>query len=452
MNRSVQVKHATALLALSLVALPASAGMLISEALSRAVEADPQFAAAAATQRANRELGEQERAALRPSVALRANADYAYTDADFAFGASDEDYAAWSAVLEVRQPLLRLDWGARLDRAEARDALAEVEYRAAEIDFIARVSERYLNALLAEDQLRQTEAEARAIRESLDDTQKRYDVELVPGTDLKEAQARDDLIQAQLIAARGQVEETRDALEEITGYARGPLPRLRETLDLPPLTDSDVESWYRTAQDSNVDLLRARLQTELARTNRQSRKAEALPSLDVVASAGRNDSQDYSLGQLQDEARIGVELTVPLYAGGINHSRVREAEARIDEADLALTRAQREVRSAIRKAYRDVVSALTADKAYSQVLASAEAAERAVQAGYDAGTRTIADVLDAQSRVVQAQRDRNEVRYDLLIKALILQATAGTLSVDMVAAMDRLFEQPDAAASPAAAP
>ena len=440
MKRSVRAERTIAVLTLALITVPASAGLRISEALIKGSEYDPQYLSAAADQRVTREQGEQERASLRPTLALRGSVDYGYTDASFAFGSQDDEYYQWSAGLELRQPLLRLDWGARMDRAEARDRLADARYHGAQIDFVARVSERYLNVLLAEDELRLAEAEAKAGRKSLEDTRKRYEVELVPGTDLKEAQARDDLMQAQLISARAAVGEARDLLEEITGYDRSPLPQLKPEFEMPPLGSMDEARWYQIAQENNTRLVTARLDTLIAETDRQSRKAEALPSVDAFATAGRNDSTDYALGQQADDARVGLELTVPIYAGGLNNSRMREATAKLDAARLALTQAEREVRSDIRKSVRDVEAAAAAERAYARALESSEAALAAVQAGYDAGTRTIADILDAQSRQVQARRDFNASRLDRLIKTLILLANAGTLTAEMVASMDGIFE------------
>ena len=68
------------------------------------------------------------------------------------------------------------------------------------------------------------------------------------------------------------------------------------------------------------------------------------------------------------------------------------------------------------------------------------AAEAAARAGYDAGTRTITDVLDAKSRVVQARARRNASGYALVIRLLTLNATAGRLNADLlISATDPLF-------------
>ncbi|MGQ0700679.1 MAG: TolC family outer membrane protein [Panacagrimonas sp.] len=424
---------------LALSAIQAQA-MTLGEALAMAAERDPAVAASRAAYSAESELGEQERSLLRPSVELEGRGDYAYSDSQFSFGAGAETYPAWSAYLRARQALLRFDWSARGDRADVRDGLAEEGKSDRLRQFIARVCQRYLDTLLAEDGLDQAESEARAVRESLDDTRKRYEVELVPGTDLKEAQARNDLAQAQLISARADLEDQRDGLHEVTGYDRAPLPRLGEQLEYPPLDPPDMEGWVKLAVADGTATRTARLRVQLATADLASRRAEALPRVDVVAEGGRFDSTAYSQGQLQDDVRVGLELTVPIYAGGYNGSRVREAEARLSEAEAELQRIVLESEREVRTVFRSVETARAEETAFERAMTSATAAEVASRAGYDAGSRTITDVLDAKSRVVEARRNRNASRYTLLIRLLTLNAISGTLTVERVQALDRLFE------------
>lgn len=429
-------------LVLALVAAlgaPAGQAMTLGEALQRAAERDPYLEAAMGVYDAEAQLGAQERAGLRPSVSFEAQGYQNRTDSKFAFGVEKDSFPSWSAYLQARQPLLRLDWSARGDRAELRDALAKEGLADRRAQFVVRVCLRYLDVLLAEDRVRQAESESRAVRESLNDTRKRYDVELVPGTDLKEAQARDDLSQAQLVSERAMLEDARDALREVTGYDGAPLPPLRESLEFPPLVPAQVEGWIEMAAQHNSARRLAQMQLDVAKTTLESRKAEALPAADLVARAGRNDSTEYALGQQQDEVVVGVELSIPIYAGGINRARVREAEGRVREAQAEFERVALETDRTMRTYFRAVDTARASAAAYHRALESAALAEKAVLAGYDAGTRTITDVLDAKSRVVNANRNRNESKLNLLITLLQLNAASGTLTAEMVLALDPML-------------
>lgn len=420
---------------------PAAQAMTLSEALQRTAEHDPRVAASLAQYEAEREASRDDRGSLLPNVSANAEYAYARTEAEFAFGTAPyETYPSWNAAVTARQPLFRLDWFARLDRARALDARAETGLEERRLDTMRRVAERYFSVLVAQDELAQAEAEARAVRESLGDTRKRYEVELVPGTDLKEAQARDDLAQARLLAARRRLETERDALAEITGGGREPLPRLPERVVFPTLTPAQPQEWVAAARAHSPAIARARQAIDVAAADRVSRRSDAMPALDLVAQASHSDSTDYALGQLQDDQRVGLQLNVPIYAGGINQARVRRAEAGERQAEAELQRVTQEVERSTRQYYRDAESAYAESEAYARSLSSAQAAQEATRAGYEAGTRTITDVLDAQSRLVQTRRDLNGARYRLLLSVLQLKQTAGVLSPRDFAEIDRLLK------------
>lgn len=417
----------------------AAQAMTLGEALKRAAERDPFLDAARAVYDAESQLGAQERASLRPAISIDAQGQQSRSDAKFAFGSSKDTFPSWSANVLARQPVLRLDWFARSERADLRDALAKEGLADRHAKFVVRISLRYLDTLLAEDRVRQAQSEARAVRESLNDTRKRYEVELVPGTDLKEAQARDDLSQAQLVSELAGLEDVRDALREVTGYDGAPLPALREPLELPPLVPADAEGWIKLAAEHNAERRIAQMQLDLAKTTLQTRKAEALPVADLVARAGRSDSTEYALGQRVDELAVGVELSVPIYAGGINRARVREAEGRLREAKAEFERVALETDRTMRTLFRGMETARASAAAYHRALESAQLAEKATQAGYDAGTRTISDVLDAKARVVNASRNRNESKLNVLIKLLELNAASGTLTAEGVRQLEPML-------------
>ncbi|MEW6168516.1 MAG: TolC family outer membrane protein [Pseudomonadota bacterium] len=424
-------------------AAPASA-MSLSEALQRARVHDPAVAVSAAQYEADREEGRAERSTLLPSLAAGGNYYHARTDFASPYGGADDGYQGWSAQAEARQALFRLDWFARRDRARALDARAETAYRERELEVLLRVADRYFSVLLAQDRLAQAEAEAQAVRESLEDTRKRYEVEIVPGTDLKEAQARDDLAQARLLSARIGFETAQEALAEITGVDEPLLPVLPQDVAFPPLAPASADAWVEAAREQSPRIALARQAAEIAETQRKSTLSAAMPALDLVASASRDDASEYAFGQLRDDQRIGVELSMPIYAGGLNAARLRQAEASAVAAQADLRRVTLETERETRQRYRQVATAYHEADAYRRSLESALAAQAATQAGYDAGTRTITDVLDAKSRVVQARRDLNETRYNLLLSLLQLRQLTGELSAEDFARIDRLLRYPPA--------
>lgn len=402
--------------------------MRLSEALERALAYDPDYANAVASYEADIELAPQERAALKPSVTLNGSGSYARTESDGLFGQTKDEYPSGSVSLTARQALFRLDWFAIGDRAGARTRLAEGGLDDRRQQLLRKVAERYFNVLAAEDALAQARAEADAVRRSLEDTRRRYEVELVPGTDLKEAQARDDLAQAALAGARRDLDSARDALDETTGNGQAGLPRLPPDISFPPLSPASVDEWLAAARANSPAARNAEQQVVVARADLAGRKAEAAPTLDLVGQVGRDDNSEYAFGQIQDDARVTLELEVPLYAGGAVRAALREYEARVRAAEANLQRVRHETERQTRQSFRDVQTGYVEAQAYERALESAIAAEQATTYGYEAGTRTITDVLDAQSRRVQAIRNLNQTRYGLLLDLVTLKQTVGQLS------------------------
>ena len=421
-------------------ALPAQA-MTLTEALQRAREHDPTVPLFLATHEAERELGRQITGTLKPDVSLDGNvARYKNDTRSQFFGSFDEEYSGYGAGISLRQPVYRFDWSARRKQGAALDSQADLNLRQRTLQLFTRIAERYFGVLIAQDEMHLAEAEAKAIRESFEDTRKRYDVQLVPGTDLKEAQARDDLAQARLISARASLTTAQDALEESTGSGRAALPSLPETAALPPLEPASADAWVAKARAANPAVLLSQEAVTVAKAQYTAARANRLPSVDAVASYRRDDDSDSLIGVERDSGRVGLELLVPIYQGTTS-ARQRETEARFKAAEADAVRVAAETERVTRQSFRTLEAAYAQARAFELAVASAITAEEATRHGYDAGTRTITDVLNARSATIQAQRDLSRTRYNLLLNWLQLKQLAGELGVDEFQKIDQLLRR-----------
>ena len=214
---------------------------------------------------------------------------------------------------------------------------------------------------------------------------------------------------------------------------------MSESTALPALTESSPESWLKLARIHSPSLLQAQAQLEVAQANVSSQRSSALPSLDFVASHGRQDDSDSRVGIAGENTAYGIELTVPIFASGANVSRIRQAQASLRSATAERDRASRELTRETQRLVRDVQTAQAQANAYARAAESAAAAEQATRYGYEAGKRTIVDVLNAQSSTVQARRTLDQSRYGVLLKTLQLKQQAGILTPQDIAAIDTLL-------------
>lgn len=424
-----------------LATMPVQA-MTLSKALELSIDHDPAVPLAIATYDAEKELGRQVSGTLLPSVS--ATGGYTYHDNESQsqfFGNFEESYDSFNAGIEARQPLLRMDWFARRRQSDALDAKAEAGQDDRKYRHFIRIAGRYFDVLIAQEELRLAQAEAEAIGESLADTRKRHEVGLVPGTDLKEAKARDDLARARLILARQQLSTAQDALDESTGNGYVALPSLPAEAVLPLLEPADIQVWVARASERNTNVVLAREQVNIAKSEADSASAELMPSVDAVAGYRHEDSSDSRIGSERDDTRIGLELSVPIYQGGVKRARSREAQARLAVAQADYDRILLETVRQVRQQYRELEAAYAQARALELAVASATAAEEATRNGYQAGTRTITDVLNARSAVISAQRDYSQTRYNLLLGWLQLKQLTSELDVADFERIDRILRK-----------
>ena len=130
----------------------------------------------------------------------------------------------------------------------------------------------------------------------------------------------------------------------------------------------------------------------------------------------------------QKQRSIGIQLTFPIYSGGLVSSQVRQAVYQHRAAKERLERVARQTEHDARDAYLGVLSEMSRVKALHRAVDSNLIALRATESGYEAGTRTAVDVLQSRQQWVRAQTDYARSRYDYMLNVIKLQQAAGMLS------------------------
>ncbi len=409
-----------------------------------AAQNDASYRAAQFARDAAIEARPQARAALLPQL----SGGYGYSESSEkgteAFLGQPEapferDSTSRGLTLTLNQTVFNWASFQRLLQAGDRVALAETSLRSAQQDLTLRTAQAYFGVLSATDALRSSEAEQKAVERQLEQARKRFEVGLSAITDVQEAQARYDLTLANVIQAEQVLSEARQALNEITGSAAGDIAPLQEGFVLPAPEPTDVGAWVAAAREHNLQVLSARYAAEIAGREVRIARAGHLPTLGAQA-----QYQDYSnegsrfSGESETET-VGLQLTVPLFAGGATQSAVRQATATREQRRTELDGQRRLVERNTRDAYQGVLTGAARVKAFKQAVVSSTTALEASETGLEVGTRTAVDVLNAQQQLYAAQRNYLQSRYDYLLAVLRLKAAAGRLAAPDLAEIDRLL-------------
>jgi outer membrane protein len=430
------------------VAAPFAHGADLLEVYQRALQSDPQIREAEATRLATLETKPQALAGLLPTL----NGTGSYTSRDQEGQSSTlavvggvpvvgttrqtVDATIKQYQIQLVQPLFRWDRWVALRRADGQVAQAEADFHAAEQNLVFRVSQRYFNVLSAKDQLEATEGALAAVSRQLEQAEQRYEVGLIAITDVQESRAAADQARAAVIAAKRTLSTNQELLRELTGEMFTTLSAPGDDMPLNSPSPASEEQWVAAAMEQNLALISSRLSLDIAKEAISTARTGHYPTLDLVGTRFNNvqDADQVNNGNpspantdvTQDS--ISLQVTVPFYSGGAVSSRVREQVYRHRAARERLERTARETERAARDAYLGVNSNISRVQALRQAVESSRTALRASEAGFEVGTRTTVDVLDAQRRLLDAETNYARSKYDYIIGIIQLKQAAGTLS------------------------
>ncbi|GLS82472.1 outer membrane channel protein TolC [Paraferrimonas haliotis] len=361
---------------------------------------------------------------------------------DKAWGDNQGGNSGFTGGLRLNQVIY--DHGAwlNLSLSEKTASQADATYAEALQTLITRVSTAYFNVLAAQDTVEFKEAEKRAIERQLEQTKQRFAVGLTAITGVHEAQAQFDLATADLITAQNQLENSYEALREITGIDHANLNVLdTDRFSAGKTTPSSSAEWLTIAEDSNLALLQRRLGKDIAEQSISLAKSGHLPSLNFQANATTGQERKYGNNTIPrpdnyNDQNIAVTMSIPIFEGMRVSSQVKQAQYNYVIASEALEQTHRQVVKSIRSNFNTVNATVSSIRAYEQSVISAESALKATQAGFEVGTRTIVEVLNRTRDLYNSKTQLSNSRYAYINSILQLKAAAGTLNEDDVIAVN----------------
>lgn len=411
---------------------PAWAVQDLVDIYNLSVQSDPILMAEAASQRATAELADQADAAFLPQVDMVANNSRVWSDSSAQRFGGTSEFNDHGYTLSLVQPIYRRNNFVQSRQADIAIEGAAANYQFVEQELIVRVAERYFAVLGAEDDLSFALAELEAIEKQLEQADQRFEVGLATITDVSEARAAFDLATAALIEAENLLANAREALRETAGQYPGELAELKDDAPLIKPEPENIDEWSERAIAMSPVLLAASSNVGLAKENIEFERSGHFPTLDLVAQKGYTSQSDSNLSgsNKTHQKIIGLQVNIPIYAGGVVNSRTREASHLLDEAMQNEEEQRRAIMRQTRAAYNSVMSGISRVDALQQAVYSNQKALESTEAGFEVGTRTTVDVLNARRELFSALRDYSRSRYDYVVNTLRLKQAAGIISVN----------------------
>src|SRR5690349_1081764 len=335
-------------LALALLVPSLASANELTRIYQLAVDNDTQLRAAKGARDAAVASNPRARGALLPQIAGTAFYDEGTQTVEVTgLPKEDSDTENQDIRLTLRQALFDATAWNRWQQAGAQAAAAQANYVIAEQNLAFRVTEAYFNLLGAADSVRFADAEKKAVERQLELAKKRFEVGLSAITDVQEAQARYDLTVAQMIEAEQALVTAQVAVSEITGAADARIVPLKDEIPLLGPNPDSVNEWLKTAAEKSLDIRLSTAQMRAAREGVDLARAGHYPKLNAFGSKTISSNQRaFPTGTTDadtDELVYGVQLDVPIFAGGATQAGVNAAQGTYEQRRAELEGKKRQV-------------------------------------------------------------------------------------------------------------
>ena len=355
----------------------------------------------------------------------------------------NRNYDSYGSTFTLQQPLIDYEAYASYRKGVAQALFADENFRGKSQELLVRVLTYYTQALFAQDQIEIAQAKKKAFEQQFQQNEHMFRQGEGTRTDILEAESRYELATAEEIEAR---DEQDAALRELGALIGVPtvdireLDPLRERFESFTLSPANYDAWHELAISNNPNLASQRQAVEVARYEIERNRAGHLPRLSAYATSRRVESESgNTYNQRYDTNTIGIEISMPLYAGGGVSAATRQASRTMEQAEYELDSQTRTTLIELRRQFSACLSGVSKLRAYQKALTSAEALVVSTKQSILGGERVNLDALNAEQQLYTTRRDLAQARYDYLMAWTKLHYYAGTLREDDLARVDEAF-------------
>ncbi|OUS31218.1 hypothetical protein A9Q99_04265 [Gammaproteobacteria bacterium 45_16_T64] len=325
------------------------------------------------------------------------------------------------------QPLFRADRWYKYKGAQSLEQSQEAELALAQQDLVLKAAEGYFGVLRAQEEYRIAKAERKSLKTQLTEIKNRYKLGLARDTDLFELQGTYDLTKAAEMVAEVALDNIKEDLALLTGQNEVMVTPLPENIPVDYPKPLERKDWEDFAKRNNYQIIAARFAVEAAARQIKEKRSGHSPSVDFALD--HTDSRgDGGLAGDTKTTTVGIQMTLPIFSGGIVTSQEKQARYQHEEAKHRRNLATRNAIRETRQYHNKVISDVSTFEARKRAVKSNNSAYKAIKAGYETGLRSLSDVLSSQKKVYTARKELTTARFDYIVNTLKLKKASGILS------------------------
>ncbi|MDN3440012.1 TolC family protein [Psychrobacter sp. APC 3279] len=413
-----------------------------------AVQRNPELAVQRAAQEvAGAEVDIAKREWL-PSVS--ANIDKSYGRGSGSFSdtrvsnrrVNDAGKVGFSVSQSLYNPILNINIEQANLNAQSTDFAIDQTYD----ELTNRIVSLFLDILATQSEMVLLEGQQVAVNEQRKQAQLSFEVGTVSITDVREAEAKHDRIAAQLFALKWQMQAKQAELTTLSGAKIEPSAYASSIQALPDVAEEDLTLWLAAMGSQNSLLKQSVIDYQIATLEKNKLQYKHYPKVQLVVENNRNlgawsseGQEDYTNSKWDWSA--GVQVQFGLFNTNTSNAQTTKVLATQNQRFETIRASQERLNIEMQQTFYQILASIAEYQGLNKASESAETALLANMLGYQVGMRINADVLDAQSKIYEVNRDRLVAWSNSWRNYIKLNQLAGTLTVDQLTQMDDILRQ-----------
>ncbi|MFV9875639.1 MAG: TolC family outer membrane protein [Rickettsiales endosymbiont of Dermacentor nuttalli] len=294
----------------------------------------------------------------------------------------------------------------------------------------------YNNVLYTKEALDINVYNVKVLTKSLRYAEERFAVGDATKADVAEAQAHLSRGITAKVQAVGSYETAKAIYKQIIGVEPINLAMIQEIKDI----NTNLQDLINIASNNHPEVIAAKLGVDYKKDLLVRSKLVILPSASVSASASAQNSPNYGQNTKVYDKKVMLNIQIPIYQSGLEYMSVRKNKIDVQESKYTLQKIRDQVTEKVIEGWSNLLASKEAFKSAADTVEAATITLDNMKQEEEVGTRTILDVLEAESRLFRTKLEYNDIKYKKLLNVYILKAAIGELTAQKLKLPVKIFD------------
>jgi outer membrane protein len=395
----------------------------VDDAIKSTIENNPKVKIAFEKLEESKELIENAYNQKLPTITSTISGTYSNSDSSTATSSTTPETFTDKYKLSLTQNLY--DAGEKNLEIERSKILFDKEiinFKISIQDLILSAINGYLTVINYEKSLEASNKNFDSVTRFLDETKTKFDLGSATLYDLQNAESAFAIAETNLFIAQQNYDVSKITFNRIVGLEA---VNLEDVIDLNK--NLNLELFIKNVENNNYSL--ALLDNDILNTNLllAIEKLNNKPSLDLSTSVEYSDSGRIDSGTEKTNGTIGLTLTIPVFQKNNDKSDIRKYQSKLLQSELTFEDTKQDLTIQASNLYKNYLISKSNISSNNKQLKSIQTSLDSIKEEYKIGTKTITDLIDAESELLDVNVNYHSSRKDMILNYFNILALEGSL-------------------------